>query len=97
MNTPLKNQLKGANPEENEVKNRNLIRTHHIGVRVNDAEFALLNSLAEKNDKQLVEFVRETALAYDTNDTDEVRFKVLCGVIENMNEKVLEVLKYVKK
>ncbi len=64
-NYPVKELLKNSKP---------IVRDHQLSVRVNESELELLMEYAEKNNKSIHEFVRETAINYGE---DSVQFKVL--------------------
>ncbi len=87
-NFPVKEMLKNSKP---------IVRDHQLSVRVNESELELLMEYAERNNKSVHEFVRETAINYGE---DSVQFKVLAESMESMillfDKKLTEILNILK-
>ena len=84
MSSTFKETLETGNP---------ISRNKQISIVVNQAEHSLIVDMAQKSNRNVSEFCRETVINCGGG---EFQFKVLCGVLENVNEKVVEILKHVE-
>ena len=88
MSYPLKEKLENAKP---------VVRGKQVNLRYNEAEFAYIADLADKNHKTVGEFVREVSI---NHGEDEHNFRILAESIESLilifDKKLSDILNILK-